>query len=71
MALVHGCQWQQVGLGSPICPTSPACALLLVIRQLIRVMSSGSRAGQLYDAAAQVPWPKGCHVLSDRGRDYE
>ena len=50
---------------------TPAHELLLVIRQLIRVMSSGSRAGQLYDAVAQVLWPEGCDVLSDRGKDYE
>jgi hypothetical protein len=50
---------------------TPAHELLLVIRQLIRVMSSGSRAGQLYDAVAQALWPEGCDVLSERGKDYE
>jgi TniQ len=50
---------------------TPAHELLLVIRQLIRVMSSGSRAGQLYDAVAQVLWPEGYDVMSVRGKDYE
>ena len=50
---------------------TPAHELLLVIRQLIRVMSSGGRAGQLYDAVAQVLWPEGCDVLSERGKGYE
>lgn len=49
----------------------PAHELLLVIRQLIRVMSSGTRAGQLYDAVADALWPEGCDVLSERGKDYE
>ena len=49
----------------------PAHELLLVIRQLIRVMSSGRRAGQLYDAVAEALWPEGCDVLSERGKDYE
>jgi hypothetical protein len=50
---------------------TPAHELLLVIRQLIRVMSSRGRAGQLYDAVAEVLWPEGCNVLSERGKDYE
>jgi TniQ len=49
----------------------PAHELLLVVRQLIRVMSSGLRAGQLYDAVAGALWPDGYRVLSERGKDFE
>lgn len=42
-----------------------------MVRQLIRVMSSGSRSGQLYDAVAATLWPDGYDVLSERGKDYE
>ncbi|MCV2353163.1 TniQ family protein [Paucibacter sp. B2R-40] len=50
---------------------TPAYELLLVIRQLIRVMSSGSRGGQLYDTVAMHLWPEGYQVLSERGKEYE
>jgi hypothetical protein len=50
---------------------TPAHELLLVLRQLIRVMSSGNRAGQLYDAVAEALWPQGYEVLSERGKEYE
>ena len=50
---------------------TPAHELLLVIRQLIKVMSSRSRAGQLYDTVAMYLWPEGYTVLSERSKDYE
>jgi hypothetical protein len=50
---------------------TPAHELLLVIRQVIRVISSPRRDGQLYDAVATTLWPEGYEVLSERGKDYE
>jgi hypothetical protein len=50
---------------------TPAHELLQAIRQLISVMSSKTRAGQLYDAVAEMLWPEGYSVLPDRGRIYE
>lgn len=49
----------------------PAYELLIAIRSVIRAMSSPSRSGQLYDAAAQELWPECVPVLSSRGLPFE
>lgn len=49
----------------------PAHEVLLVIRQLIMLMSSPKRDGQLFDAIADRLWPEGYDVLPNRGVQYE
>jgi len=45
--------------------------LWLALRQVIALMSSRGRAGEIYDAAAKQLWPYGYSVLSRRGQIYE
>lgn len=45
--------------------------LLRVVRNLIRVLESNGRGGQLYDEIAQRFWPNGYHVVSERGKEFE
>jgi hypothetical protein len=49
----------------------PAHELLVVIRTLIKTMSSPSRSGQLYDTIADEMWPEGTIVLAHRGLQFE
>lgn len=49
----------------------PAVELLGAIRQLITVMASPRRGGELFDAIAEQLWPEGYEVLADRGKLYE
>jgi hypothetical protein len=48
-----------------------ATDLLLVMRQVITVLSSPTKDGQLYDAVADQIWPQGYEVLGCRGESYE
>lgn len=45
--------------------------ILLVLRQVITMLSSSTKDGQLYDAVADQIWPQGYHVLGSRGEAYE
>jgi hypothetical protein len=48
-----------------------ASELLLVVRQVIKVLASPTRDGQLYDAVADQVWPQGYQALGSRGQSYE
>jgi len=48
-----------------------ASDLLLVVRQVITVLSSPTKDGQLYDAVADQMWPQGYQALGSRGESYE
>jgi hypothetical protein len=45
--------------------------ILLVLRQVISILSSSTKDGQLYDAVSDQLWPQGYHVLGSRGESYE
>lgn len=65
--LMHG--WGTVYLDNR--RFAPVHQLMVAIRQVIMLMSSDRRDGQLYDTVAGVLWPEGYRALSMRGLDYE
>lgn len=48
-----------------------ATELLCVLRQLVRMLASPTREGQLYDAVADQIWPQGYEVIGQRGELFE